>query len=176
MLIGFAPSASKEDIGLLRDRGCERILSPEDGALVFDHLLSYLRRGDVVMVSDLACVGNDVLAIVTSLSQLDAVGVALHVLESEIVPGTKVGDSFTHVCAILAQFASRERDRHSNRRFGAQRGRPPALRPEQKIQIERLLTSHKVRIADLARILDVSQATVYRNFPRRPDSKLLPRR
>lgn len=152
MLIGFAsaiPSADgTSDADILREAACDRVYSAEHGVLVFEQLMDYLRPGDVAVVTSLAHIGSDIEAIVSTVSRLHEAKIGLHVVGSEVVPGTPVGDSFPQACAILmqhqVQWAQLNTPPNSKARA---RGRPPVLSAETKIRIEQMLRAR--RLSDL---------------------------
>ncbi len=169
MLIGFASAVpfadGRTDGEILREVACDRIYSAEHGVLAFRQLMSYVRAGDTAVVTDLARLGSDIDAVISMANELHVASVALHVVGSEIVPGTPVGDGFPQVCAILLRYRSSvDRQNGRDAKFKA-RGRPPALTAETKTQLERLLRGGQLNVSAIAKVFDISPATIYRHFP-----------
>ncbi len=170
MLIGFASGVlsanGQSDTDVLREASCDRVYSAEQGVLAFDQMMDYLRPGDVAVVTSLAHLGRDIDAILSIVSQLHATNIGLHVIGSDIVPGTPLGDSFPQACAILNrhQLGLAQFDPPAHQKARA-RGRPPVLTAETKFRIERLLRAGRLSVSEIAQLLDVSPATIYRHFP-----------
>ena len=171
MLIGFEPEAvtsknNASSIDALRELGCERIYTAADGVFALDDIIPFLRPGDKLFVADLSRLGTDLDRLIDVVERLHLAGVKLFVAGTEIVPDSKLGDTFGNACSILAQFSRRRRQQDSARRQIKPRGRPLALPPETKARAERMLKVGNMSVVEIAHALDVSPATIYRHFPR----------
>lgn len=169
MIIGFtrkAGSANDEsEIDVLRRADCERIYSPAQGVFSFEQFVDYLRADDIAVIADLSQVGDNLNDIVLSISRLHSIGATLHVADTDIRPGTPLGNSFTGACSILARYSMSSRA-HSTPVNGRRRGRPRALENTTIDRAERLLKSGRMSVHEIAHVLGVSPATIYRYFPR----------
>jgi DNA invertase Pin-like site-specific DNA recombinase len=168
VLIGFARNSplrgERDDKPVLQKAGCDRIYSAPEGVLYFTQVFDYLRSGDVAVVTDLGRLGNDLETILDVLNRLHAEGIGLHVVGSSIVPGTAVGDSLSEIAALLAPYCAARVEGAVPK--GRRRGRPPVLVSDTRLRIAKLLKSERVSVPEIARMLGVSAATIYRNFPR----------
>jgi DNA invertase Pin-like site-specific DNA recombinase len=170
MLIGFASGVlnanEKTDAEILRQAACDRVYSAEHGVLVFEQLMDYLRPGDVAVVTSLRHVGSNLAEMISVVTRLHAAKIGLQVVGSEIVPDTPLGDAFPQICAILKRHDSESEGLNRSANSKARpRGRPPVLTAETKIRIERLLRAGRLSVSEIAQVLDVSAATIYRHFP-----------
>lgn len=167
MLIGFGRNGEGgNDSTALASAGCER-------AFIYDalfelrerlgQLIDFARHGDIVVVVDLDRFGVALHEVLDAIMLLDNNGVGLKVEKHGIVPGTGLGDSFGAACKIL-------RNIEANRRHAAdvhrRRGRPNVLDPDTQAKALQLL-SGKASVLEVARVLRVSPATIYRYFPKR---------
>ena len=134
----------------------------------FDKLIKQLREGDVVTVTKsdrLSRSLQDLLAIVKAIR---AMGAGFRSFAEDIDTTTSAGRLVFHVFASIPQF---ERERISERireglaaarKAGRVGGRPPALSRQQRDEVRRLRDDQGRRIADRARLFDVSPNTVRR--------------
>jgi DNA invertase Pin-like site-specific DNA recombinase len=173
VLIGFAPddpagNASGSDAELLHQFGCERILSAAQGVLITEDVIDYIRPGDSLVGAAVARLEASLARLIHLVVRLDKAGVALQVANSEIARGTALGDSFAKICGILAAYIQTKAQQMSARQTPQQRSRgcPIALSPEAQKRAARLLNNGRTSVYEIARILEVSPATVYRYFPR----------
>lgn len=133
-----------------------------------DRLIEQLRPGDIVTVAKydrLSRSLHDLLAIVEAIR---AKGAGFRSLAEDIDTTTSAGRLVFHVFASIAQF---ERERISERtreglaaarKAGRIGGRPPALSRQQRDKVRRLRDEEGRRIAEIARLFDVSPNTVRR--------------
>ncbi len=170
MLLGFAPSARHAtDAEILGEMKCARIFTSIDGFYTFEDVAGYLRPGDSLAVVSLLRLSPDLQEVVHIVDLLHKSGVSL------CIPGTQIGaDSqfakvFVDSCSILAElFPVDPKSDHTIRG----RGRPSALPVELHAQVKHLLTNGRHSVAEVARMLNVSPATIYRYFPRsKPELK-----
>ncbi len=167
MLIGFGRNGEGgSDSTALASAGCERSFIYE---AVFElrerlgQLIDFARSGDVVVVLDLDRFGISLHDVLDAIMLLDANGVGLKVEKCGIVPGTALGDSFGAACKILSHVQANRRTAPDAHR---RRGRPNVLDPDTQAKALQLL-SGKASVLEVARVLRVSPATIYRYFPKR---------
>jgi DNA invertase Pin-like site-specific DNA recombinase len=173
LLIGFAPddpagNGSSSDAELLHQFGCERILSAAHGVPITEDVIEYLRPGDTLVVGDLSRLEASLASLIHLVVRLDKAGVTLQVANGEIAPATALGGAFAKVCGILAAFILTQAQQASAGETQQQRsrGRPVALSPEAQRRAARMLKNGRASVNEIAQILKVSPATVYRYFPR----------
>ena len=174
MLIGFASEAASsnkqaDDSHILQELGCDRILSSAQGVFIVDDVMQYLRPGDVLAVVNLSRLGRDLNSVLRMLEQIHLADVRIHVTSPAIVPGTTLGDGFGKACCILAEF-SRLHSQGDSAARARPPGRPVALLPEAQARAERMFKGGRMSATEIARVLGVSPATVYRYFPRRREA------
>jgi len=133
-----------------------------------DRMLDQLRDGDVVTVTKydrLARSLKDLLEIVDTIGKQ---GAGFRSLAEDIDTTTPAGRLTFHVSASIAQF---ERERISERtkeglasarKRGRIGGRPPALSPAQKIEVQRMRDQEHRAVPEIARLFKVSERTVRR--------------
>jgi DNA invertase Pin-like site-specific DNA recombinase len=171
MLIGFASEAialghKASDPDVLRELGCERVFSAAQNVYLAEDMLDYLRPGDVLAVTSLSRLGSDLEHVVALLERLHLAGVGILVTGTDIVPGKTLGDAFAKVGAMLAEFARSSKQQATGKQRTRSRGRPIALPPEAQMRARLLLKDGTKSVAEVARVLRVSPATLYRYFPR----------
>jgi DNA invertase Pin-like site-specific DNA recombinase len=171
MLIGFASEAASlnreaTDLDILHGLGCERIFSAAQGVFAVEHVMQYLRPGDVLAVADLFRLGDNLEQVVRMLEQIHLAHVRVRVATPAIVPGTTLGDAFAETGCILAEFSRVHAQRNSVTSRARAPGRPIALPPEAQARAERMLKGGQMSVTEIARVLGVSSATLYRYFPR----------
>ena len=133
-----------------------------------DRMLDQLRNGDVVTVNKydrLARSLKDLLEIVEVIAER---GAGFRSLAEDIDTTTPAGRLVFHVFASIAQF---ERERISERtkeglasarKRGRIGGRPPALTPAQRIEVQRMRDKEHRAVPEIARLFKVSERTVRR--------------
>jgi hypothetical protein len=171
MLIGFAaeghqPAKQQSDADILRDLDCDRIFSASEGVFVVDDVVQYLRPGDVLAVAELSRLGKDLAGVLFMVKRIHLAGVQIRVAAPAIVPGTALGDSFAEACCLLSEFHFLSVQRDSIAPRGRGQGRPIALMPEAQARAQHMLKGGRMSVNEIARVLGVSPATVYRYFPR----------
>jgi DNA invertase Pin-like site-specific DNA recombinase len=181
MIIGFGidlmegeggEAAGLDDRKELERVGCDKIFiaaGPLSGvAEERGRILQFLRSGDTLAVVSLDRLGESLEAIIALVERLSREGVRLRAEHDGIIPGTPHGDSFTEVCRSLASVAQKLnaiKEQASSRR-GQRRGRPTVLTPATRARAEKLLSDGNITVLEVARLLKVSPATIYRVLPR----------
>ncbi len=166
-------AALQEDA--LRAAGCLRIWSdtasgsrtdrPQLAAL-FDHL----RAGDTLVVWRLDRLGRSLPHLIEIISDLEARGVGFKSVQENIDTTTPGGRLVFHVFGALASFELelvRERTLAglaAARERGLLGGRPSALSPA-KLKQARKMIGEKTPLTEVAEVLGVSRATLYRRVP-----------
>jgi DNA invertase Pin-like site-specific DNA recombinase len=183
MLIGYARvSTHDQKLALqrdaLHDAGCEKIfeekLSAASGPLPErDHLLTFARPGDVVVVWKLDRLGRSLRDLVALVAALGDRGIELRSLRESIDTTTPAGKLAFHLFAALAEMEAdvmRERTRaglEAARRRGTKLGRPRALDPDQLEMARTLMGNPRLSSASVATQLGVHRSTLYRSLNRR---------
>jgi DNA invertase Pin-like site-specific DNA recombinase len=174
VLVGFGvnkTAAGGSDSDQLRALGCTRIFLVEDGEYLSEEVINYLRSGDTLVAVGLDRIGNSIEDILSALARLHEIGIAFRAEENQIIPGTPIGDAFLEICRMLTACARALKARESGqRRQRRRRGRPVVLGPDAHARAERLLREERASVLEIARLLRVSPATIYRYFPRRSPS------
>jgi DNA invertase Pin-like site-specific DNA recombinase len=174
MLIGFARSerskgGERNERELLRELGCTRIFESKLDPCLTDEVIGYLRKGDVLAVTELARIADSLEDLVQVVERLTKDGIAIRAERDGIVPGTEIGDSFAANCCILADFHNKaNRQQHLETRG---RGRPLALDAETRARVDGLLRDGSADVVEIARSLKVSPTTIYRHVRRQRHGK-----
>lgn len=181
-LVGYSRvSTADQAVDLQHDAltaaGCHRVFTDiASGATTtrpqLDAALSYLREGDVLCVWRLDRLGRSLKHLVQVVSEREAQGVGFRSLHESIDTTTPTGRLTFHIFAALAEF---ERDLIRERTLaglsaararGRLGGRKPSLTPK-KIQLARqMYSSEDSSVAEIAAVLGVSRATIYRHLAR----------
>lgn len=163
-------SAAADGAETLRSIGCEKIFSEEEGKqksrAALKAAVEFLRPDDVLVVTELAQLGQDIESVVLTIDRLRSAGVHLRVGNQSFLAGTPEGDAFLFTCQELAKLVH-EPEAMGKLSAMRRRGRPHALSAKDLARARRLLSEEAMTVADVARALGVSAATLYRYFPRR---------
>jgi DNA invertase Pin-like site-specific DNA recombinase len=167
MFIGFGrKQESSDDSSALESAGCERSFFYEATFELEERLeqvFDFARAGDVVVVLDLDRLGATLRDVLESIAQFSDNAVGLKVEKYGIIPGTALGDSFGAACKVLRDVdAPSQGAQLAHRR----RGRPNVLDMETQAKALKLLSGN-ASVLEVARVLRVSPATIYRYFPKR---------
>jgi DNA invertase Pin-like site-specific DNA recombinase len=176
--LGYARvSTSQQDEALQRDAltkaGCDRIfVDKASGKLesrpALDDLLAQVRRGDSVVVWRLDRLGRSLKHLIETVQDLEQRGVAFVSLTENIDTSTPGGRLVFHLFGALAEFEAaliRERTLAglaAARARGRTGGRPTMWTPENLRTARAMRASGDYDVAGIARVLGVSQASVYR--------------
>ncbi len=183
-LLGYARVSTAEQTAVLQEdalraAGCSRIWSDTASGLQTDRpqlaaLFDHLRTGDTLVVWRLDRLGRSLPHLIETIGQLEGRGVGFKSVQESIDTTTPGGRLVFHVFGALASFereliqertlaglaAARERGR-----FG---GRPTALSPA-KLKQARKMIGEKTPVTEVAQVLGVSRATLYRRVPELAD-------
>ena len=139
--------------------------------------LNYLRPGDVLCVWRLDRLGRSLKHLVEVVTDLHARGVEFRSLQESIDTSTPSGRLTFHLFAALAEF---ERDLIRERTVaglaaararGRVGGRKPSLTPK-KVQVaRRMYEAGDSTVVEIAKVLGVSRATIYRHLATEGDSE-----
>jgi DNA invertase Pin-like site-specific DNA recombinase len=168
VLVGFHSAAAgggESDSDALRGIDCARLFGSDESQFVTQEAMDFLRAGDVLVIADIARLAPSIEAMMTVVERLHQAGISVHAVRNGIVPGAPFGDSFGIMCTRLAQFCRASTPPTQGNARKARRGRPNALRPEDQERAERLIKRQSV--IEVARLLHVSPATLYRHFRNR---------
>jgi len=184
--LGYARVSTAEQTAVLQEdalraAGCSRIWSdtasgtrtdrPQMAAL-FDHL----RAGDTLVVWRLDRLGRSLPHLIETIGELQDREVGFKSVQENIDTTTTDGRLVFHVFGALASFereliqertlaglaAARERGRLG--------GRPTALSPA-KLKQARKMIGEKTPVTEVAQVLGVSRATLYRRVPELAETK-----
>ena len=178
-IVGYARVSSigqSLDVQLqkLEEAGCTKVYAEKKSGRQYDNrtelqaCLSYVREGDVLVISRLDRMARSVLDLARIADVLQRKGVALRVLDQSIDTTTAEGRL---MFSLLGAFAAFEADIRSERQAdgikmalakGVRFGRREALTPEQKATIRRLKAEEGFSVGQLQSRFQVGRATVYR--------------
>lgn len=159
----------------LRQAGCARIFTDKASGSLADRpqlaaALDYIRPGDTLVVWRLDRLGRSLRHLVDTVTSLQELGVGFRSLQESIDTTTTGGRLVFHVFCALAEFERdlvRDRTRAglaAARARGRVGGRKPSLNPDQVAVLRRLYAEGDHTVAEIARIVGVSRATVYRHL------------
>ena len=178
MLIGYARvSTSDQTLDLQKDAlekaGCERIFTDTaSGAKAertgLDEALSYVRKGDTLVVWRLDRLGRSLKHLIETITKLNERGIGFKSITESIDTTTSGGKLVFHIFGALAEFERdiiRERTQaglSAARARGRKGGRPKALTPKKAQQAQTLYNDKNRSIEEICRTLNISRATLYR--------------
>lgn len=134
--------------------------------------LAACRAGDTLVVTKLDRLARSIPDARDIAEELTERGVALALGGSVYDPTDPVGRLLFNVLAMVAEFESdliRSRTREGMaiaRAKGRLKGRLPKLRPEQQSHVVKLMEAGEHTVAEVAALLGVSRATIYRTLER----------
>jgi DNA invertase Pin-like site-specific DNA recombinase len=177
MLIGYARvSTHEQTLNLQRDAlvkaGCNKIFTDTaSGAKAerkgLEEALSYVRKGDTLVVWRLDRLGRSLPHLITTMTDLEEQGIGFKSLTENIDTTTSGGKLIFHIFGALAEFERnliRERTNAgltAARARGRRGGRPKVLTGK-KLSIARDLYNRQHHIAEILQTLKISKATLYR--------------
>ena len=136
-----------------------------------DDLLAHARPGDTVVVWRLDRLGRSLRHLIEVVGGLEQRGVAFRSLTESIDTSTPGGKLVFHLFGALAEFERdliRERTQaglQAARARGRVGGRPTVWTPE-RLRTAQAMRASGEHVADIARVLGVSRASVYRALSR----------
>lgn len=139
----------------------------------FDRARAQLRRGDTLVVTRMDRLGRSTKDLLTIVSELEADGVALQILEQNIDTTTPEGRLFFTMVAGFAEFeheimVARTKDGLAAARArGRVGGRKPKMTPDRVAQARRLYDEGSMTVKEIANLFGVSRPTIYRALDRR---------
>ena len=160
----------------LAEAGCLRIFADKLSGKNADRpelaaCLDYLRPGDTLVVPSLDRLSRSLADLIQIVGTLRRRGVGFKSLHEALDTTTPGGRLAFHVFAALAEFireliveGTRE-GLDAARARGVRLGRPPAMTAEQIRHARDLLTRPDNTVSSIARLLDVSRATIYKYVP-----------
>jgi len=165
--------------GRAEGRGCQRIWSDTASGTRTDRpqlvaVFDQLRAGDTLVVWRLDRLGRSLPHLIETVGELQGRGVGFKSVQEHIDTTTPGGRLVFHVFGALASFereliqertlaglaAARERGRRG--------GRPSVLSPA-KLRQARKMIGEKTPVTEVAQVLGVSRATLYRRVPELAD-------
>lgn len=180
MLIGYGRvSTADQELALqldaLRAAGCEKVFTDKASGTKADRTglaeaLVYAREGDCLVVWKLDRLGRSMKGLVDLAADLEARKIDLRSLTEGIDTRTAAGRFFFHVLAAMAVMERElilERTKaglEAAKRAGRVGGRKRVMTPE-KIAAARKLLEAQTPPRDVAAVVGVSVATLYRYLP-----------
>lgn len=178
--IGYARVSTRDQhpdsqTDTLTQAGCERVfVDKASGKLArrpqLDAALDYARSGDVLVITKLDRLGRSVRNLIDLADTLHSRGIGLRVLHQGIDTTSPAGRMFFHVLGALAEFeaaliSERTRDGlDAARARGRTGGRRPKLNVAKLDTARRLHADRQHTMAQIAEIVGVSRATLYRHL------------
>lgn len=178
MKIGYARvSTLQQNLSLQEDSlkaaGCEQIFTDKISSSKkqrpgLDAALSYVRKGDVLVVWKLDRLARSLNDLVHLVEKLKEKGAHIEAIDGSINTNTLNGQLVFHIFAALAQFEKgliQERTKaglQAARIRGRVGGRKPKLKSEEKKRLQELMKDPKMMIQDLQKMFGVGKTTLYR--------------
>lgn len=178
MLVGYARVSTPEQsldlqLDALRSAGCKRIFSDIASGAKSDRpglteALSYLRKGDTLVVWKLDRLGRSLQHLIEVIKNLGEIGIEFKSLQEALDTSTAGGKLAFHIFGAMTEFerelirertlagltAARARGRHGGRRN---------VLSNKQIEAGKILAKDKSRsIKDICNILNCSASTYYR--------------
>jgi DNA invertase Pin-like site-specific DNA recombinase len=182
-LVGYARvSTADQNPQLQHDAlklaGCDRVFTDKASGAASDRpelaaALDYLRDGDTLVVWRLDRLGRSLKHLLEVVNALDERGVGFRSIHEAIDTTTSTGKLVFHIFGALAEF---ERDLIKDRTTaglaaararGRVGGRKPVMTVKQVEVAQQMYAAGDSTVADIAKVLGVSRATVYRQLPGR---------
>lgn len=181
MLIGYARVSTQDQntalqIEALEAAGCEKVFTEKASGAQRDRpqlkaALEYMRGGDTLVVWKLDRLARSLKQLIETVEDLEEREIGFRSLTEAIDTTTAGGKLIFHVFAALAEFERsiiRERTiagLASARARGKLGGRPKALSEEDLQAAKAMLADPAITMAQVAKRLNISQATLYRHLP-----------
>lgn len=177
---GYARTSTKDQSSQLQTdalaqvEGIRRVYADEgvSGTLAsrpeWDKLIDRLEDGDEVVVWKFDRIGRDTMNVLEAVKTITGKGATFHSLTERIDTSGPMGEA---MLTIMAAFAQLERDTIAERTRagldaakakGKVGGRPSVVDSKKLATIKKLVASGDHSRADIARMTNISQATLYR--------------
>ena len=188
MRYGYARvSSASQDLGIqeaaLSNAGCKVIRSEKRSGTStvnrdeLETLLSFVRRGDTIVVTRIDRLARSIADLASFVSQLECRGATLEAIEQPIDTSTAAGRCFLQMLGVFAEFETairRERQLEGIAKAkldGVYKGRKATIEPT-KI---RELASEGMGATQIARSLKIGRASVYRALAANSGARPRPR-
>lgn len=179
-LIGYArvstwDQTTQMQMDALRSAGCLRIFEETASGTKADRpelaaALDYARPGDTLVVWRLDRLGRSLRHLIDTVTTMEERSVGFRSLHENVDTTTSTGKLVFHIFAALAEFecdlivdrtkaglvAARER--------GSKPGRRPSLSSDQVVIVRQMHSQGKHTVSQIAGVVGVSRATVYRSL------------
>ena len=181
MLVGYSRVSTQDQnpalqLDALTAAGCERVFTEKASGAQRDRpelaaAISYMRAGDSLVVWKLDRLARSLPQLIETVAQLEAQGIGLRSLTEAVDTTTAGGKLIFHIFGALAEFERsviRERTHaglKAARDRGRKGGRPPALAAADLAAAKAMLRDPEITVAEVAKRLRVSPATLYRHLP-----------
>lgn len=181
MLVGYARVSTLDQnpalqIDALKAAGCEKLFVEKASGALRDRpelkaAIDYVREGDTLVVWKLDRLARSLKQLIETVAMLEARGIGLRSLTESIDTTTAGGRLIFHIFGALAEFERtviRERTKaglSAARARGRVGGRPAKLSVDDLKAAKALLGDPTITVADVAKRLGVSPATLYRHLP-----------
>lgn len=181
MLVGYSRVSTQDQnpalqLDALTAAGCERVFTEKASGAQRDRpelaaAISYMRAGDSLVVWKLDRLARSLPQLIETVAQLEAQGIGLRSLTEAVDTTTAGGKLIFHIFGALAEFERsviRERTHaglKAARDRGRKGGRPPALSAADLAAAKAMLRDPEITVAEVAKRLRVSPATLYRHLP-----------
>ena len=181
MKVGYSRvSTSDQDSTLQRDAlkkaGCEQVFDETASGAKSDRpelikALHYCRQGDVLVVWKLDRLARSLKQLIATVEELETRGIQFRSITEGLDTTSAGGKLVFHIMGALAEFERgliQERTTaglKSARERGRVGGRPKALNESDIATAKALLADESFSMADVAKRLNVSPATLYRHLP-----------
>ncbi len=167
-------SAHLQTVALAKVEGIKRVYTDEgvSGTLAsrpeWDKLIDRLEEGDEVVVWKFDRIGRNTMNVLEAVKAITSKGATFHSLTERIDTSGPMGEA---LLTIMAAFAQLERDTIAERtRAGLEAakargkvgGRPSVVDPKKLARIKKLAASGDHTRADIADMVGISPATLYR--------------
>lgn len=160
----------------LRQAGCERIFEDQASGARADRpgltaLMTFLRKGDTMVVWKLDRLGRSMNHLVETVKQLESCGVGFRSLTEGINTTTPGGVLVFHIFGALAQFERdliRERTNAGLKAAlarGRKGGRPSSVTAERVAKVEALVRDKHLTVAEAVKRVGISRAGYYAARP-----------
>jgi DNA invertase Pin-like site-specific DNA recombinase len=157
----------------LKEAGCEKLFSEQVSSVSrrerLETALDFIREGDTLVVTKLDRLARSVRHLLDIVETLKAKGADLRIINLDLDTGTATGKLLFTMIGAIAEFEREmmlERQREGiakAKRAGKYKGRKPTARAKEN-EIARL-KAQGVGAAEIARLLGIGRASVYRVLP-----------